>query len=114
MIKRVNDIKAEELHNPKGGRGLAVKLAYSEAAELSGAIRMMAVMDLQPDSEIGKHTHENDSEIYLMLDGVAVVNDNGTEDLLNPGDMLITKKGEFHSIENKSATNVTFLAIIVE
>jgi mannose-6-phosphate isomerase-like protein (cupin superfamily) len=114
MIKRVNNINAEEIANPKNGRGFAVKLAYNEAAELKGNITMVAVMDLQPDSEVGQHIHDNDSEIYLMLDGVAVVNDNGTEDLLNPGDMLITRKGEFHSIENKSATNITFLAIIVE
>jgi quercetin dioxygenase-like cupin family protein len=49
-----------------------------------------------------------------MLDGSAIVSDNGKEDILNPGDMIATLKGESHSIENKSETTVVFLAIIIE
>lgn len=114
MIKRVQDIKSEEMKNPYNGRGSALRFVYEEAAELKGKIKNMFIVDLQPDSKIGKHKHEDDAEIYLMLDGVAVIDDNGIEELLNPGDMLITKQGEEHSIENKSSIGLTFLAIIVE
>ncbi|MEC9491363.1 cupin domain-containing protein [Flexistipes sp.] len=114
MIKRVQDIDSEEMKNPHNGRGSALRFAYREAAELNGKIKDFFIVDLQPDSQIGRHKHENNAEIYLMLDGVAVINDNGTEELLNPGDMLITRRGEEHSIENKSAAGLTFLAIIVE
>ncbi len=114
MIVRVNDIAPEEIMKPKNGIGKATKLAYDEACKYSGSIRMMAMMSLDSDSTIGYHIHEDDMEIYLILDGKPIVSDNGTEEILNPGDMLITEKGQGHSMSNKTNDPVTFLAIIIK
>jgi mannose-6-phosphate isomerase-like protein (cupin superfamily) len=114
MILRVNDISAEELIKPKNGIGKATRIAYDKACEYSGDIQMFAVMSLDSDSTIGYHVHEDNMEIYLILDGKPVVNDNGTEEILNPGDMLITEKGQGHSMSNKTNDPVTFLAIIIK
>lgn len=114
MIIRGNDIETKVLENPRDGRGEMVCLVYESLNEFSGNITMFAVMNLKPDSLVGYHIHEDDMEAYLMLDGTAVVNDNGQEDLLYPGDLLITKKGEGHSIENKTGNDITFLAMILK
>lgn len=114
MIIRVSEIESEELSNPKGGRGAAIRYGYEQATKYDGAIDMFAVMNLESDSMIGLHTHENDMEMYLILDGKPIANDNGTETILNPGDLIITEKGQKHSLENKTNTPVTFLAIILK
>jgi mannose-6-phosphate isomerase-like protein (cupin superfamily) len=114
MILSVNDIKAIKMEKPKDGRGILESFPYKLVEGIKGEIKMFSIMNLLKDSQVGLHKHENDNEIYLILDGTAIVNDNGNEDILNPGDMIVTVKGESHSIENKSETTVVFLAIIIE
>ena len=114
MILRVKDLEGRKLERPRGGRGFMESFPYNILDGMSGEIKMFSIINLHSDSMVGYHQHESDNEIYLMLDGCAVVNDNGKEDLLNPGDMLVTTKGESHSIENKSDTTIVFLAIIIE
>ncbi|BAI81463.1 conserved hypothetical protein [Deferribacter desulfuricans SSM1] len=114
MIVRLNNIEPKEVTKPKDGRGSLINFGYEAATKFGGQIKMFSVVELKPDSKVGYHIHENDMEIYLILDGKAVVNDSGTEELLNPGDMLITPKGEGHSIENKTNEPITFLAVIIE
>ncbi|MEF3254620.1 MAG: cupin domain-containing protein [Deferribacterales bacterium] len=114
MIVRGNDIEPKKMERPRDGRGEAINLAYSALQGLEGRIKVFSVVDLAPDSMVGYHQHIDDMEIYLMLDGTGVVNDNGNVDIIRPGDMLITNFGEWHSIENKSSTPITFLAIIIE
>jgi len=114
MIVRVNEIAPVKMENPMGGRGEMLKFAYDQANELGGKIKMFSVIDMGPDSKVGEHEHSNDLEIYLILDGKPVVSDNGAIDILGPGDMLITKKGENHFIENKSNDHITFVALVLE
>lgn len=114
MIVRVSEIESEEISNPKGGHGAAIRYGYEQATKYNGSIKMFAVMNLESDSSIGLHTHNDDIELYLILDGKPVANDNGIETILNSGDLLITEKGQQHSLENKTNTPVTFLAIILK
>ena len=114
MILRVNEINVQKQEKPRGGRGFMESFPYKSVEGIAGEIKMFSVINLQKDSKVGYHKHENDNEIYLMLDGSGVISDNGKEDILNPGDMIVTLKGESHSIENKSETNIVFLAIIIE
>ncbi|WP_022851762.1 cupin domain-containing protein [Limisalsivibrio acetivorans] len=114
MIIRVGDIDHKEVQNPKGGEGSVTQLLYDKAREFGGNIKLFAVMDLPPNSSVGYHEHADDTEFYLMLDGIGEVNDNGVTDMLHPGDLMITPKGESHSITNKTDNNLTFFALIVE
>jgi mannose-6-phosphate isomerase-like protein (cupin superfamily) len=114
MIIRGSEIEPKTIEKPRDGRGNMVSLPYEVLNGIEGKIKFFSIVNLESDSMVGYHEHTNDMEIYLMLDGTAVVSDNGAEDILKPGDMLITKKGESHFIENKSATPVTFMAIIIE
>lgn len=114
MILRVNEINVQKQDKPRDGRGSMECFPYKAVEGIAGKIKMFSVINLQKDSKVGYHKHEHDNEIYLMLDGSAVISDNGKEDILNPGDMMVTLKGESHSIENKSETTVLFLAIIIE
>jgi len=114
MILRGKDIDAKKVENPRGGRGSLLNMGYEAMSQFSGDIKMFSVVNLKPDSSIGYHIHEDDMEIYFILDGSGVVSDNGQEDILYAGDLLITKKGEGHSIENKSGTDITFLAMIIK
>lgn len=114
MIIRGDGLERTKMEKPRGGRGTAFRMAYDAACGFSGEMTYFAMMQVEPDSEIGFHDHIDDMELYLVLDGVARVSDNGTMEVLNPGDMLVTKAGEGHSLINDTAEPVTFLAVIIK
>ena len=114
MIVRAENLNQQVMEAPRGGKGKAVRMAYEAACGFKGEVTNFAMMLLEPGSEIGYHKHEGDMEIYLILDGVARTNDNGTPEILNPGDMLVTKDSESHNLVNDTDKPVTFIAIIVK
>jgi len=114
VIIRGEKLEQKVIENPRGGKGKAVAMAYEAASGFAGEIGMMAMMQLEPGSEIGYHEHTDDMELYLILDGIGRVNDNGTMEVVNPGDLVVTKRGESHSLINETPEPVTFLAIIIK
>lgn len=114
MIVRGENLEQKVIESPRGGKGKAVAMAYEAANGLAGEIGAMAMMQLEPGSEIGYHEHTDDMELYLILDGIGRVNDNGTMEIVNPGDLVVTKQGESHSLINETPEPVTFLAIIIK
>ncbi|MGE4318887.1 MAG: cupin domain-containing protein [Deferribacterales bacterium] len=114
MIVRAETLSAQTMEKPRGGTGTAVRMAYEAACGYKGEITNMAMMSLNPGSSIGYHQHVGDMELYLMLDGTAKTEDNGTEDVLNAGDLMVTRNGEWHSLVNESDSPVSFLAIIIK
>lgn len=113
MIVRFAEIEGKVMENPRGGHGKMTAFPFDAVKQFGGQVKMFATVEVQPGTMIGYHQHVDDMEIYLMLDGSAVVSDNGTMDILNSGDMLITKKGESHSLENKNNEPVYFIGIIL-
>lgn len=114
MIIRGEALEQKIVEKPRDGRGRAIMMAYEANMGFQGEIGIIAMMQVEPDSEIGYHKHEDDMEMYLILDGIPRVNDNGTMDVMNPGDLLITKQGESHGLINDTAEPVTFLAMIIK
>lgn len=114
MIVRVTEIEPKQVEKPRGGTGVATQVPYEIMKQYGGQISAFAFMDLPPEASIGYHKHEDDMEIYLLLDGVAAVNDNGVETILTPGDVLITEQGQSHSLSNNTDKNLSFLAIILK
>lgn len=58
--------------------------------------------------------HHGESETYYILQGKALLNDNGKEEvILNTGDVSYTASGEGHSIENIGEEPLRFVALII-
>jgi len=114
VIVRGDELQAQSMENPRGGEGKALRLAYDAATGFNGEVTNFAMMQLEPGSSIGYHPHAGDMEIYLILDGEGRANDNGTVEKVSSGDMLVTKDGESHSLENDTLAPLTFLAVIIK
>lgn len=102
------------MEKPRGGTGTAVRMAYDLACGFKGEITNFAMMSVNPESSIGLHQHVGDMEMYLILDGNPETEDNGTPATLNPGDLLVTKDGEWHNLVNTGKEPVSFVAIIIK
>lgn len=100
--------------NPREGKGIIEGYRYLDGPELSNSLKGFYINELMPNSEVGFHKHLVDEEIYLVLDGVGIVNDNGLEEKVGPGDLIYTKKGQGHALKNIGDKALKFAAFIVE
>lgn len=100
--------------NPREGKGIIEGYRYLDSQELSNALKGFYINELLPNSEIGYHKHIEDEEIYLILEGEGIVNDNGMEEKVEAGTLIYTKKGQGHSLKNTGDKALKFAAFIIE
>ena len=81
--------------------------------ELYGKGRLFNHMVLAPGNSVGDHTHEGDNEIYYILKGNGLYNDNGTIVRVYPGDTTICNDGEMHGLVNDTDEPIEFIALIL-
>ncbi|KAB3529171.1 cupin domain-containing protein [Alkaliphilus serpentinus] len=113
MIKRKNELKVVTQKEFLGGKGTLQLTHFLEREDAYDSGRLFALSVLTPGSSIGYHTHTGDGETYFILKGRALVNDDGEEAVLEAGDVLITKNGSSHSIENIGDTDLEYIALIL-
>jgi mannose-6-phosphate isomerase-like protein (cupin superfamily) len=105
-------MKSEVMEKRFGGEG-SVALIHLVDCKNEKNIRLLAELSLDPGSSIGKHSHEAETEYYIILSGSGTVDDNGKETQVKAGDAIITGNGAFHSIANTGSVPLVFHAIIV-
>jgi len=113
MIKKAEEMKLEIREKMRGGSGNVEILHILNMDEVKGKVRLFAKITLNPGSSIGMHQHEGEEEAYYILNGIARVNDNGTEKIVKPGDVVLTGNGASHSIENAADEPLEFIAVIL-
>jgi mannose-6-phosphate isomerase-like protein (cupin superfamily) len=111
LIKR-NEMKTEVKEKMRGGEG-KTEFVHMVDCENEKNIRMLAELTLKPGCSIGSHSHETETEYFVILSGEGVINDNGTEKPVKAGDVVITGNGASHSLSNNGSVPLVFHAIIV-
>lgn len=114
MIRKASDCSVKINEHMKGGGG-SVKLTsfISGPAELQDKGRLFSMITLEPGCGIGYHVHENESELFYIVRGSAVYSDNGTESVVNVGDVMICEPGTGHSIRCNGDETCDLVAVIV-
>lgn len=114
MIYKLNSLKTTE-GAPRAGEGTAITQLYGVVQDLHCEMKAFNRMTLKAGSYIGLHKHENNSEIYLILEGKGEYVDNdGKTYVLEPGDMGTCKDGGTHSLKAMDGKDLVFIAIIVQ
>ena len=113
MIRKASECNCEIRKEMRGGPGSVKLTSFVTADELYNKGRMFSGITLEPGCGIGYHIHENETEIFYIIKGTAIYNDNGTEQEISAGDVAICACGEGHSITNKSGSAVELAALII-
>ncbi|MBE6696451.1 MAG: cupin domain-containing protein [Ruminococcaceae bacterium] len=113
MIKNFDDFKTELRENMRGGDGTVTVTSFVTAEELNDKGRLFGKITLKPGCGIGFHVHEKDSELFYILKGTAVYDDNGTKTTVTAGNVTLTPAGTGHAIKNESDEDVELIALIV-
>ncbi len=114
MIRRTNE--KEMIHKPAPFHGtgeITVRSLLNGPEEMSQKGRVFSHTTVYPNSAIGYHVHQGDSETYYILSGEGLYNDNGTLTTVHPGDVTYTAPGQGHGIECVSSTPLEMIALIL-
>ncbi|WP_438447178.1 cupin domain-containing protein [Gorillibacterium sp. sgz5001074] len=82
------------------GEVRSVKLFSEE--DYASKLKFFYYMELPPGTSIGYHTHKENEEVYVIVEGHGVMTVNGEERPVKPGDVLLNKPGWSHGLENRS------------
>lgn len=113
MIKKFDDFNTELRDNMRGGDGTVIVSSFVSAEELNNKGRLFGKIVLKPGCGIGYHIHETDSELFYIIKGTAVYDDNGTKTTVSAGEVTLTPAGTGHSIKNETNEDVELIALIV-
>ncbi len=113
MIKRSDEMNVSVRENMRGGDGSVIITDILNSGEYKGKSRLLGVITLESGCSIGKHIHENEEEVFYIIEGTATYNDNGKEVTLNAGDSCVCLGGEEHSIANKTDKTLKVFAVIL-
>jgi mannose-6-phosphate isomerase-like protein (cupin superfamily) len=105
-------MKVEQKTSMRDGTG-TVTLTHLADESAQQHTRLLAELSLPPGASIGPHQHDGETEYFFILSGTGVVNDNGTEIPVAPGDTVITGNGASHSIKNPGEVPLVLHAVIV-
>ncbi len=112
MIKRASDVKVNNKNNDLGN----VKMLMSDLREFEGInskIRIFSHIKLNAGESMEFHKHVGECELYYILSGKALYNNNGEKVSLEDGDVTYTPSGEGHGIENTGNDILEYIALIV-
>lgn len=113
MIKRKEEMVSEIKVHMRDGDGQAVVTPVLSKDEYNGHSRLVATIVLEPGCSIGPHVHENEEEIFYIIEGQATYFDNGETVTLNAGDSCVCLSGQTHSIANKGEKTLRLFAVIL-
>lgn len=113
MIHTVDGCFSEVRENMRGGNGAVTITHLWQKGEMNaGNCRMAAILTLPPGAGIGYHTHENEEEIFYVIKGSAMLDDNGVTRTIKPGDTSLTGNGAGHSLSNAGDDDLVVMAVI--
>ena len=113
MIQRAGNMEIEVREKMKDGKGTIPVTHLLRQIQMRGKCRFFGKMDIEPGCSIGLHKHESEEEIYYIISGKGVVEDNGIKQEVKTGDIIITGNGASHSIENTSNEKLVVLGVIL-
>ncbi len=69
---------------------------------------------LKPGMEVHRHQHVDESEIYFILSGSGLFDDNGDMIEVKKGDITYTPDGHCHNLINTGTEMLEFMALIIK
>lgn len=112
MIRRAAQLEHFE-KTMFGGPGVVRFNKLVSEESLHGKGRLYNRVLLRPGAAVGRHRHNGDQEIFYILRGEGLYNDNGREVMVTAGDVTVCNDGEEHALLNTGAEDLEMIALIL-
>ncbi|MFO7937039.1 MAG: cupin domain-containing protein [Kiritimatiellia bacterium] len=112
MITKNGDVICEKRENMRGGKGTITVEHWFKPEQFGAKIRLCARIIIPPGASLGTHTHENEDEIYIVISGTGLIEENGEWVPIEPGDSILTGHKGSHGVENNGDEPLVIAAVI--
>lgn len=114
MIRKLEEQNVTPRPALFGGEGeVTMRHLLNGAEEMLGKGRLFARTTVRPGCSIGYHVHKGDAEVYYILRGAGLYNDNGAETTVGPGDVTYTAPGQGHSLACLGDEPLELIALVL-
>lgn len=110
MTFEAKDKKRIEQANVRGGEGVIIFEPFTD--NLPPHVTFIGETTMNPGCSIAPHEHHGECEIYYVLEGEAVLYDNGVERPFRVGELCICYDGCSHGWRNETDQPVRILAFM--
>ena len=114
MFVKYNEMKPLLRDSFKGGEGGGwSRFLLPPNSEIEGSsFSMIAENTLNPGASIGYHLHDEDDELFVIIEGEGMYREDNEDYLVARGDMMLLRKGHQHGLTNTSDVPLRLLAVI--
>lgn len=106
--------EAERIPNMCGGKGSVLLERLLDESVMKDQCGLFAKVVIKPFCSLGYHEHHGEREIYYILAGKGVYDDNGQKRTVSAGEVLVCADGCGHALENTDLGNLEFMALILK
>ena len=110
-IRNFLEAQLEDCGNMHDGIGILKHKTLFGGSDFSTSINFLNYTILPPDTTIGVHTHGNDEELYIVLEGEGEMQVDGELREVSAGDIILNKPFGTHGLENHSDKDIKILVI---
>jgi uncharacterized RmlC-like cupin family protein len=108
---RVADVDPIARSGEHGGRGPIEFRRLLTEADFAAPVDFVDLTHVAPGSTIGAHRHDESEEIYVVLAGTPLVEVDGVQQRLRPGDVAVVHAGGRHALANDTDGVVTIAVV---
>ena len=111
MIKNFITCDKITYDSSHGGQGAIEIQKMFRREDFKGAWDFALRVNMPPNSSMGLHEHEDDEEMYIILNGEGLMTIEGKEQRVSKGDMILNKPYGTHGLLNNSNQVLELLII---
>jgi mannose-6-phosphate isomerase-like protein (cupin superfamily) len=111
-VLQLSEVELEEVR-AHGGAGLVRFRRVLPANAFEGPWNFVDYAVLPPGASIGRHTHGDDEELYVVLEGQGTMHLEGREFPVRAGHVVVNPRGGTHGLVNDSGEPLRLLVIEV-
>jgi len=113
MVRKFDERIVRFKENPFNGYGQLNVIDVLTEEEMHGKNRVFAHITLSVGSAAALHEHHGEGEVYYILSGEGLFNDNGTEVPVSAGDVTFSGFNGSHGIKNTGKVPLEYIALVV-
>ena len=110
-IRNFLDANLEDCAKIHDGVGILKHKTTFGGSDFETPVKFLNYTILPPNTTIGLHTHGNDEELYIVLEGNGLMHDEGEVKEVKPGDIIVNKPFGTHGLENNSDNDIRILVL---
>ena len=112
MILRKQDAGTKQLEACHDGAGVLHMTEMLAQYDRAGAgVKFIHDNIVEPGASIGEHTHHDDEELYIIVEGEGMMRIDGVDEPVGVGDICLTRPGHSHSLINSDTRPMRLLVV---